>query len=57
VLAYEDGVGWWQATYCPAEDGSDPNDGIAGWHLVGREDDQNHPPITHWLPMPRAPKD
>lgn len=54
VLAYESGRGWWQARYCPGDD--DPNDGVAGWCLVGIEEWADHPPITHWQPMPRAPR-
>jgi hypothetical protein len=46
VLAYEDGVGWWLASYFPAEDGCDPNDGVAGWR---DNTGDAHGPVTHWM--------
>jgi hypothetical protein len=56
LLAYDDGVGWCQANYFPADDGSDPNDGVSGWHFVGDDLGSRRAPVTHWMPMPRAPR-
>lgn len=54
-LALEHGATeWWQAQYFPAEDGSDPNDGVSGWEFVGDDADLGREPVTHWLPMPRV---
>ena len=55
VLALEQGIGWWQAQHFPADDGSDQNDGVAGWEFVGDDADVGRKPVTHWMPLPPVP--
>lgn len=51
VLAYPIDGQWWQANFYVDEDGGDPL-----WLFLGLEEVEQAPP-THWMPMPRAPKD
>jgi hypothetical protein len=55
VLAFRDAE-WWQANFSAEECGDQPNDGRTGWYFVGLDHEATAGPVTHWMPMLRAPR-
>jgi hypothetical protein len=54
VLAFLSGWGWWLAQYCPEVDdwAYQPD----AWHFVEIGPCAPSGDVTHWMPMPPAPK-
>ncbi len=51
-MCFDESYGWWQGKYLPDDqvEGYQPN----AWDLIGLYGTQGK--ITHWMPMPPAPR-